>query len=465
MTKDQLDLILAKTPADIVKDLSKSSYNLPEWDDLIKQYDPNEHAIKKDLQKYPIISNENGFDDMKRITYSYQKLAVSKISQNTFASPVVRMYAYDKDDEKQQLAVDVIEEIYRWNNDIDAENIERAKKNNATCQVATIWNTKPQENIVKGIKASLKLIHSTYSEKEGYKLFPIIDQYGDLLVLSVSYKDSEDKENFDIYSNGNVIQAIHYKKLEDWVLSPDYETNPEKLEIFPVSYTNIPEPVWGGDSGTSKIELIEETVSFRAMYIKKNAVPLAYIDKGDTAGMTESKSKESDQDKRRLQAVGKGGKVAYVVWDLNNGIVDSQIKEMKDAFWAEIQVADNSFSTLISSNTSAENKELIFADSKSKAIDLGGEWVMMFNRELNDIILPIAKVLFPSLSTQIEAITVRSVIIPYNVRTDKDKAEILANAGASMSLESKIKYLGIAPNVQTEIDAINEESAKLANEL
>ena len=297
---------------------------------------------------------------------------------------------------------------------------------------------------------------------DGYKIYANIDNNRNLIVISFSYKDSSDIEYFDIYIGGKSPQFISYTKKEDWQLTK-MKDNPKKLEVFPVSYTYLKEPVWGGDSGTTQVETIEETVSYRAMYIKKNAVPLATIDYGKTDGRTKATGSESDKDKRRLIELGEGGELKYVVWDVNNGTSENQIKDMVAAFFEDNQIPDISFGNAVKSNMSADNRELVFADSKGKAIDLGGEWEKVFNDELNKIIIPFAKIMFPKLTKDLENISVRSKIRPFTIKSDKENAEFVANAGSAMSLETKVRTLGKVDDVSGEVDKINEENSANAN--
>jgi len=469
MTQEQLDLILSEPDIEKkIKLLSVSSFNIPKWSDLQKQYDPDKHAIKTDLVRYPIITNpETGSDDMKRITRALQKLAVNRMAQVMFSTPVTRSYNYDRDSESQQTAVDVIEQIYRTDNYIDAENIERAKKNNASCQVATVWRVYEEPNKIKDQETKYRLAHTSYSEMDGYKIYANIDNNRNLIVVSFSYKDSSDIEYFDVYVGGAEPQFISYTKKDKWELtnlgSGEDKKNPRKLEFFPVSYTYLNEPVWGGDSGTTQVETIEETVSYRAMYIKKNSIPLATMDMGDTTGMTASNETESQTNQRRVVKVGKGGKIEYVVWDVNNGTSENQINDMVKAFFEDNQIPDISFSNAVKSNMSADNRELVFADSKGKAIDLGGEWEKLFNDEINKIVIPFAKIMFPKLAKEFDSISARSKIRPYTIKSDKENAEFVSVAGSAMSLETKVRTLGKTDDVQGEIDMINEENAALAN--
>lgn len=464
MTQEQLDLILSLPIEDQIKALSVSSFDIPEWTDLEKQYNPDKHAILTDLNKYPIIPNPStGADDMPRITRRLQALAVNRVSQAQFVTPVERAYSYDRESDSQKKAVDIIEELYRTQNDIDAENLERAKQLNASCQVATVWRVYEEENRIDEEQTKFKLSHTSYSEMDGYKIYPNIDNNKNLIVISFSYKDSSDVEFFDIYVGGAEKKFISYTKKDKWVLT-ELSKNPLPLDFFPVVYAHLKQPVWGGDTGTRQVEIIEETWSYRAFYIKKNSSPVFVMDAGKTEGKSVSETEETDQDKKRVLKVGEGGSIKAVVWDNNNEITKDQIKDMETAFFDDNQIANIAMSVLLSSNTSADNKDLVLTDSKAKAVDLGGEWVRLFNNELNNIIIPFAKVMFPSLSNDFDAISVRSTIKPYSIKTDKENAETIATAGNAMSLETKVRTLGKVTEIDTEVEAIENENAANINQ-
>lgn len=465
MTQSELDKVISllSDPDKFVKELQKSSFDLPKWSDLEKQYNPDKHAILTDLNRYPFIKNpDTGGDDMKRITRGLQRLAVNRTSQAMFSTPVIRQYDYNRDDENENLAVDILEMIYSTHNYIDAENIERSKKLNASCQVATIWKAKEKKSKVKGIESKFSLIHTTYSEKDGYILYPQVDENGDLIVLSIEYVDSSDMTHFDVYAGGDNPLAIYLVKKDKWELAQGIK-NPQNLSVFPVVYGNIKEPVWGGNSGTRQVENIEETISYRAYYVKKNASPTHVLDVGDTTGMQGSTEKEKDTDKKRVLKVGRGGSVNPVIWDSNNKAVQDHIDGLISAFFEDNQIPDTSFKNMLNSNTSAENKEIVFTDSKNKAIDLGGEWQRLFYNEMN-IVIEYAKIMFPSLATAFDNISVKSIIKPYNIKSEIDNANFVATAGSSMSLSTKVRKLNQVQDVESEVAAIQEEQAASANQ-
>lgn len=466
MTRAELPDILAliSTPKELVSKLQESSFDdLPKWSDLEKEYNPQKHAIITDLVSYPPKLNEKGQDEFKRTPLALQKLAVNRLVQSMFSTPVTRLYDYDRDNEQESLAVDVLENIYRVKNNIDGENIERGKKLHGSCQMATIWRAYDKPSKSKGLESKLSLTHSTYSPMDGYELYPQVDEFGDLLIMSIGYTDTSDLEHFDIYIGGDSPTVIYLVNDGGWMLNPSITVNPQKLEFFPVTYAKVYEPAWGGKSGTMKVEQLEEMESFDGLYIKKNSAPAFTLDYGELpAGSQQGSTEEASDASRKIIRVGKGGKMQDVSWSGAGDSLDKRIKRLRNAFFEEIQIPDTSFENMIGTALSADNRELVFSDARQKAIDLGGEWNTLFQKEM-EIVIEFAKVMFPSLKTALENISVRSVIKPYSVKSDKDKAEFVANAGSAMSLQTKVEILDVVDNVDAEVQAIQEEQARNTN--
>ena len=463
MTELQLQEILVQQPNAVVKALQDTSFTkLPKWSDLEKQYDPLKHSIH-DVVKYPPKLNENGLDDFKRTALSLQRLAVSRVAQSMFASTVQRVYSFDRESEKEQIAVNIIEELYKIHNYIDSENIERCKKLNASCQVATVWKVYEKPNKVQGEEAKFKITHNSYSEMDGYKLYPIVDENGELLVISIGYKDTANVEYLLVYTNtiSKPPEFRMYVNNGNWLLNTQVS---KPLEIFPVVYLNINEPVWGGDAGTAIVEQLEEMESYQGMYIKRNTIPTFTLDYGDITGAFKVSTDEKSSDSRRILKVGKGGNMQDVTWQGAEAAIDARYQRLRNAFFEQIQVPDTSFANMIKSNTSAENKELIFADARAKAEDLAGEWEKLFYNELN-IIKEFAKVIFPKYANEFDIIGIRSVIKPYSIRTKKENAEYISLGQNAMSLDTQIRILGEVDDVGQEVAIIQEERSTQSNQM
>ena len=459
MTTETLTEKLLLEPSELVAALQVSDYVVPKWSDLEKQYDPMLHSIF-DTTKYPAKLDDNNTDDFKRTPLALQKLATNRISQSMFATPVERVYSYDNESEQANEGVNILEQLYRTTNFIDAENIERAKQLNSTCQMVTVWSVYEKQLTIGNETTPLTLNHNTYSELNGYKLYPILDQNGNMLVISIFYTNTSDEDVMEVYTNGDVKEYRKYVKSDDWVLD---ELVSKPLTFFSCVYANRKEPVWGGDAGTALVEQLEEMESYQGLYIKRNALPTFVLDYGDVTG-SPSNATESSSDSRRIITVGKGGSMADVTWGGSESATNTRYARIRNAYFEQIQMPDLSFANMINSNTSADNKELIFSDAKAKARDLAGEWEQLFYAEMI-IVKEFAKVMFPKYSTTFDSISVRSVIHPYSVRSKKETAEYIATASDSMSLQTKIRILSEVDDIAQEVDLINIENGAAANQL
>jgi len=464
MTLAELEIILAfSKPADQVKALQVSSFEVPSWEDLRVQYDAAEHPIN-DITKYPPKLNDNKVDDFERTPLALQKLAVNRLSQAMFATPVKRIWNYDRNNEAIEKAVNVIEEIYRVQNNIDSENLERAKKNNASCEVVTVWTAIEKPNQVLDLPVSnMKLVHKTYSSMDGYSIYANVDPYGEYVVISIGYKakvlnekgEFEEREFFDVYTNEESPKFIGFVNTGEWEVDTE---NSKSLELFPVVHTWMPEPAWGGVAGSEKVYQLEKQESYQGLYITRNALPTFTLDYGDTSGMSKGEVDESAQDSRRIITVGKGGNMQDVTWAGAPESVRDRYERLRNSFFEENQIPDTSFANLINSNTSAENKSLLFADSKARAIDLGGEWTKLFYDE-TQIVVKFVSIIYPSLRNVLIGVSSRSTIVPYDIKSKKELAEFVATGGDAMSLETKVRELDVVEDIQKEVDIIQGEAS------
>jgi hypothetical protein len=456
MTQEQLTTLIQGNTNDLVNALQVSSYKLPAWTELKKEYEPTLHKIMTDYTLYPVKRGSAGGDDFKRTPLGLQKLAVNRISQSMFSTPVERKYKYDETNEQERTAVAILEQIYKTENFIDSENMERAKKLHASCQIVTVWATIDTPTTIEDTAATKTLIHKTYSEIDGYNIYPQIDAMGTLVVLSIGYTTADGTTRMDVYTPKQILNLI---KKDNW----EIETSKPTL-FMPLVYTNMDTPVWGGQDGTLLVEQLEEMESFQGLYVKRNALPTFTIDWGELNGSTQNTATEKDNDARRLIEIGKGGVMKDVTWAGAGESVKDRYTRIRNSYFEQVQMPDLSFATLINSNTSADNKEFMFTDAHQKARDLGGEWERFFYLELR-LVKDFMKIMYPSLAKALASISIRSVIKPYSVRTKKETAEYVALAGDNMSLKTKIGILGEVDDISAEMELIQDEQGTVANQL
>ena len=168
----------------IIGKLKERSVCVPSWSSLITEYEPSLHEIVEDkLGRRDKQLSGGVVEKAARIPIGLEKLLTRRISEFTLAIPVKRIYTYNKNDEVLKAIVKSIEKIYVHAH-IDAENMKRAKCYYASCEMFTLWYTQHKKNKLYGFDSEYKLKCRTFSPMDGVRIFPLFDEYEDLLALS-----------------------------------------------------------------------------------------------------------------------------------------------------------------------------------------------------------------------------------------------------------------------------------------
>ena len=175
----------------VVADLKKKTIVVIPWSMLEKEYDPKKHPVMTAVA-YNAKSDKKGKDrQVTRVILPWQKLAVKRMGSLAFGIPVKRIYKPKDDTQKEAAAI--LESIYKRNH-INSVNLERAKFLYASCEVVTIWYTQEVEGgaTYAGVSTKYKLRCKNYSPMKGDSLYPLFDEYDDMVALSVEYTRDED---------------------------------------------------------------------------------------------------------------------------------------------------------------------------------------------------------------------------------------------------------------------------------
>lgn len=296
-------LNLSRSADDIITDLKVKSVELPEWCDLLKDYEPTLHNIVHDtVSRKDKIRSDGTKEVASRIHIGLEKLLVKRMTEFMFAIPVKRVYHNIESDVRQQIAK-AIEAIYKYAR-IDTENINRGNAYFASCEVFTIWYVVNKPNSLYGFNSKYKLKCKTYSPMEGVKLYPLFDEYGDMLAQSFEYKKKvKDTEVtfFETYTADK-----HYKWQQAGSGWEAVLTGEEiKLLKIPGVYACRPVPIWHGLSHIR--QEIEYTLSRNSDVIAYNSAPILKISGG-------TRGSEDKGETRRIFRVENGGDVSYVSW-------------------------------------------------------------------------------------------------------------------------------------------------------
>lgn len=428
MTPEQLKELLSGSPEEVVKKLTEKSIILPEWANLIKEYDPKEHPVM-DKTKYPDISHEGGaMEYVTRITEDLQRLAVKKTTQLCVGIPVERVYKAV--DDKQKAVAAVIEKIMQ-NNRIDSVNIERCNMLFASCEAFTLWYAVESEHNLYGMTkpSPLKIKCKNYSPMNGDSLYPFLNAYGDMMAMSFGSKRKEgdkDVEYLDVFTSDTHIPYINSG--DGWQINGEAESI-TVIGKIPGVYAYRPSPIW---EDTSPICYeIEWALSRNGNYLRRNSKPILAVYTSENISFGES----NDNASLDVQQHAPGTRMEYVTWQQAVENLKFYIQQLRQSFFSQLQLPDTSFDSMKTTPMSGEARLMMFIDAQLKVRDESGRLLEMFDREIN-VVKAFVKVIMTGYEDDIDALIVENVITPFAVRSEKDKIENLTTANCGKPLMS-----------------------------
>lgn len=450
----ELTEIFKRTTSDIITAL-KVKHNFIErpWSALKNEYNPAGHAIM-DKSIYP---DRLAGDKFTRITYDYQRLAVKRMTELTFGIPVVR--ECNVEDEQQLKVLQYLENIFTRSR-IDSVNLERGKLLFASCEVMTLWYAIEEQNSIYGFDSPLKLRCKNFSPMWGDAIYPLYDEWGDLIALSVEYKRLVGDKwvtFFDTYT-----KEKHYKfhniTGSNWEIEEEEDISVGKI---PAIYMFRPTPIW--EDTTKIVDEIELAMSLNGNYLKKNSKPIFAVFTGDDVKYAQEKS-PSEEDRAIFQFP-VDAKANYITWSQAIDNLKFYITELRQSFFTQLQLPDWSYESMKSSPMSGESRKQLFIDAMLKVQDESGRILEFLDREVN-VVKAFMKVMLPrELHKAIDTIQVNSVITPYSVSDEADTVKINMTANGGKPLLSHFESIsrsGITKNPRATYEAILKEQASNA---
>ncbi len=453
---DDIKTILSedRPVSEIVTDLKNKSVSVPAWDELLKSYDAAKHDVMDKAKRPDKIVKGKPVQEAARIYFSLEKLAVKRMAEFMFSIPVKRVYSnIEKDTEKQKI-VKAIEAIYKHAR-VNYGNIKRSRALFASCEVCTLWYTVEKKNNLYGFDSKWKLKCASYSPMDGYSLYPLFDEYGDMLAMSFEYKKKVlDKEitYFETYTDDK-----HYKWSTEGEGGYKEELN-ENIELgkIPVIYAHKSSPIYE-DLSHIRNEL-EWVVSRNSDVIAYNSAPVLKV-----AGKLDGGEDKGNE--RRVYRVEANGDVSYVSWNQAIEAVKYQVDTLLKFFFMQLQLPDISFENMKSlGSIGYDARQTLLTDAHLKVGDEQDVFIEYFEREAN-IIKEFLKKMNVKWASKIDEIDIEHEITPF-IQND-EKADIekrqLANGGKPIEshLESIAKF-GQSDNPDETLRQIQEEEAASA---
>lgn len=446
-------------PSEIFETLTNKTISFDRtWEDLRTEYEPELHRVMTD-PRYKDRNLGNGvYEPVTRITYDYQKLAVNRMAELCFGIPVTRETNASKESEKELLGY--MENIFRRSR-IDSVNLERAKMLFAAQEVMTLWYAVEEETDIYGFHSKLKLRCKNFSPFAGDELYPLFDEYGDLVALSVKYKLKVLDQwiwYLDAYTQNEHIKLVD--KDGGWKF---VEREKITLGKIPAIYMHRPTPIW--ENTTHIVEEIEMTMSLTGNYLRKNSKPIFAVFSGDRCDFGNEKS-PSEEDRVIFQFP-VDAKANYITWQQSVDSLKFYIDELRQSFFTQLQIPDWSYESMKSTPMSGESRKQLFVDAMLKVKEESGRLCEFLDREVN-VVKAFMKLMMPGKAKDIDALQVNSVITPYTVTDEVDtiKNATTANGGLPvLSHEESIAYAGLSSDPHATFLKIQKENAQSSSEM
>ena len=445
-------LDLSRPVDNIINDLKEKSVCVPEWDVLLKAYEPKLHEIVTDtVNRKDKIRKDGSKEEAARIYIGLEKLLTKRMTEFMFAIPVKRIYHNIEGNDTRQQIAKAIEAIYKYSR-IDSENIKRGNAYFASCEIFTIWYVVEKPNTLYGFPSKYKLKCKTYSPMDGVKLYPLLDELDDMLAMSFEYKKKVKDEEVTCFETYTADK--HYKWRQQGSGWEAVGTAEEiKLMKIPGVYAFRPVPIYHGLTRIRKE--LEYTLSRNSDVIAYNAAPVIKI-----AGQL--KGEEDKGESRRIYRVENGGDVSYVSWSQAIEALKYHVETLLKLYWMQSQMPDVSFDNMKSlGNIGYDARQMLLTDAHLKVGDESGPWIEFFERETS-VIKEFLKHMNNSWKNEIDDIEIEHIITPFIQNDETALADRLIKLNGGKPIISQLESIqqaGYSNDPQATLEQIQKEEA------
>jgi len=439
--------------AEKVAALKEKTITVPVWGGrygLLQQFDPTRHPVMN-KQKYPDIVNEDGVEYVTRVTCDLQRLATKRMTELCCGIPVKRVYKPENDTQKE--VASYIEAIFDRNR-IDSVNIERLNMLFAGCEVMTLWYAVESGNNLYGFDSRLKFRCRNFSPMLGDDLYPLFDEYGDMVAMSVGYTRKVGKKSVQFLDAYTSTKHCKYSNANgEW---EEVENEDISVNKIPAVYMNRPTPIW--EDSSRIVYEIEWALSRNGNYLRKNSKPIFVVLADEVIQFGDEKPENKEF--KAVMQYPKGSTAQYVTWTQAIENLKFYVSELRSMFFTQLQLPDWSYEKMSQQALSGESRKQLFIDAQMKVHDESGRLLEGFDREINVIKAFLKTTLPERYHADIDDLKVETKITPFSITDTKETVDMLmtANGGEPiMSQRESIEEFGHTDNVDRTLEEIAQQ--------
>ncbi len=461
MTIEEILRSAEPTAAEKITALKDKTIQVPAWGGrygLLQQYDPKRHPVMN-KQKYPDIVTKDGIEHVTRIALDLPRLAVKRMTELCCGIPPKRVYKPQNDRQKKIAAY--IEAIFARNR-IDSVNIERFNMLFASCEYMTLWYAIEERNNLYGFNSPLKFRCRSFSPMMGDELYPLFDEYGDMVAMSIGYTRKVGKKNVQFFDTYTATKHLKFSNANgEWEQVEDENITIQKI---PAVYNWRPTPIWEDHIRT--VYEIEWALSRNGNYLRKNSKPIFVVLADEVIQFGDEKG--DNKEFRAVMQYPKGSTAQYVTWEQAIENLKFHTQELRSLFFTQLQLPDWSYEKMSQQALSGESRKQLFIDAQMKVNDESGRLLEALDREVNVVKAFLKTALPEEWHADIDALPVETKITPFSITDRKETVDTLqaANGGKPlMSQRESIEEFGYSDNVDKTMKQIAEEESFDALEL
>ena len=437
----------------IISALKDKSINVPVWGGtkgLLQEFDPRKHPVMNKAI-YPDEVTAEGVQPVTRITCDLQRLATKRMTELCCGIPVKRVYKPENDRQKE--IAQYLEAIYDRNR-IDSVNTERLNMLFAGCEVMTLWFAVESPNNQYGFNSRLKLRCRNFSPMLGDDLYPLFDEYGDMIAMSVGYSRKVGRKTVRFFDTYTATKHIKWSDANgQW---QEVENEDITLLKIPCIYAWRPMPIWEDTSKT--VYEIEWSLSRNGNYLRENSKPLFVVFADEAINYGDEKS--PNREFRSIMQYPKGSTAQYITWQQAVENLKFYVEQLRSMFFTQLQLPDWSYEKMSQQALSGESRKQMFIDAQLKVKDESGRLIEFFDREMNVIKAFLKIMLGDAYAADIDSLKVDTVITPFTITDEKDTITnlITANGGEPIiSQRESIEMYGHSDDVDKTLQEIQAQ--------
>lgn len=321
-------------------------------------------------------------------------------------------------------------------------------------EVAEYWYTTEMNEKANlyGFESKLKLRHQVFSPLEGDDLYPLFDDYGDLIAFSREFDKTIDEtkvKHFEVYTAKETI--VYQQQKEAYV---ELKRTPNPIGKIPIIYATQGETEWVNVQDL--IERLEKLVSNFADTNDYFGSPMTVV-QGEVRGFVQ----KGEQGK--MLEVDQGADVRYLTWDQAPAAIQLERDTLIEFIYTLTQTPDITFENMKGLGAvSGVALKLMFMDAHLKAQDKKKIIMEYLERRLSVI-----KAYLATMNTKwasvMNTFDIAPDIDPYMIVDDKANVDLVvaANGGLPViSQKTSVEKSGLIINADAEYEQIKAEATE-----